>query len=328
MEQINFGGTGLKVSRLCLGTMTFGDPAWRDWVLDAKASLPFFERAWEWGITFFDTADMYSAGVSEEVLGRAIRELGIAREQVVVASKCFSAMGPGANQRGTNKKHVKHAAENSLRRLGMDYIDLFQVHRHDESTPIEETLEALDDLVSEGKALYIGASSMDAWQFAKSLFTADALGAARYISMQNHYNLLYREEEREMLPLCADQGVAVMPWSPLARGALARPAEQTRAKATVRAKGDSFAEKLYDYDETDYAIIGELERIAEARGASMARIALAWLLAKPVVTTPVIGASKLEHLDDLIGAVEIELSEEEITRLEAPYTPRSVRGHR
>lgn len=328
MEQVNFGATGLKVSRLCLGTMSYGDPGWREWVLDRDASLPFYARAWEAGITFFDTADMYSMGVSEEVLGWALRELGIDREQVVVATKCYTPMGPGANQRGTGKKHVKHAAEASLRRLGMDYVDLFQVHRHDSTTPIEETLEALDDLVREGKALYVGASSMDAWQFAKSLFTADALGTARYISMQNHYNLVYREEEREMLPLCEDQGVAVMPWSPLARGLLARPSEQTRKKATVRAKGDAFAKKLYDYDETDFAIVSEVEAIAKARGASMAQVALAWLLAKPAVTTPVIGASKLEQLDDLIAAAEITLTEEEIARLEAPYRARPVRGHR
>ena len=324
MKQVNLGSTGLKVSRLCLGTMSYGDPGWREWVLDREASLPFYARAWEAGITFFDTADMYSMGVSEEVLGWALRELGIDREQVVVATKCYTPMGPGANQRGTGKKHVKHAAEASLRRLGMDYVDLFQVHRYDATTPIEETIEALDDLVREGKALYVGASSMHAWQFAKSLYTADAMGAARYVSMQNHYNLVYREEEREMLPLCEAEGVAVMPWSALARGLLARPAEATRRKATARAKADPVAETLYAYDETDFAIVEAVEAVAGERGASMAQVALAWLLSKPAVTAPIVGATRLGQLEDAIAAVELELTEDEIARLEAPYRPRPV----
>jgi len=324
MEQINFGATGLKVSRLCLGTMSYGDPGWRDWVLDRDAALPFYRRAWEAGITFFDTADMYSMGVSEEVLGWALRRLGIAREQVVIGTKCFSPMGPGANQRGTNKKHVKHAAEASLQRLGVDYVDLFQIHRHDATTPIEETIEALGDLVREGKALYVGASSMHAWQFAKSLHTADAMGAARYVSMQNHYNLVYREEERDMLPLCEAEGVAVMPWSALARGLLARTAETTQRKETARAKADPVAETLYAYDETDYAIVGEVEAIAAERGVNMAQVALAWLLSKPAVTTPIVGATRLSQLDDAIAAVDLELTKDEIARLEAPYRPREV----
>jgi len=322
MQQVNFGATGLKVSRLCLGMMSYGDPAWRDWVLDRDASLPFIRRAWEAGITVFDTADMYSDGASEEVLGWAIRELGIDREQIVIATKCYSATGPAANQRGTNRKHVKHAVENSLRRLGVDYVDLFQIHRLDTTTPVEETISAMDDLVREGKALYVGASSMHAWQFARALYTADAMGAERFISMQNHYNLLYREEERDMIPLCAAEGVAVMPWSSLARGLLARPLAESRAKATARAQVDSITERLYGFDDADAAIIGEVETIAAERGVSMAQVALAWLLAKPEVTSPVIGATRLEQLEDLLGAVEIALSEDEIARLEAPYRPR------
>lgn len=325
MQQINFGATGLKVSKLCLGTMTYGTPEWRDWVLDEEQSRPFFEKAWEAGITFFDTADMYSDGVSEEVLGRALRDMAIPREQVVVATKLYSPMGPGANQRGLNKKHVKHAIENSLRRLGMDYVDVYQVHRHDDTTPVEETLEALDDLVAEGKALYVGASSMYAWQFARALYRAETLGPARYVSMQNHYNLVYREEEREMIPLCAAEGVAVMPWSPLARGLLARPAAQSRAEATARSKADPMAKSLYGED--DYAVVDAVEKVASVRGVPMAQVALAWMLSKPYVTTPIVGASKLSHLDDAISALDLDLSDEEIAALEAPYRPHPVRGH-
>ncbi|WP_421725855.1 aldo/keto reductase [Bauldia sp.] len=326
MDYVNLGATGLKVSRICLGTMTFGSSQWRDWVLDYDDSKPFFARAIEAGINFFDTADMYSLGVSEEVTGRALRELGVPRHQVVVATKVYNPMGEDPNERGLSRKHIMHAIDDSLQRLGMDYVDLYQIHRFDKETPIEETLEALTDVVRAGKALYIGASSMYAWQFAKMLEVSDHNGLSKFVAMQNHYNLIYREEEREMVPLCLDQGVGLIPWSPLARGFLAGNRSKEGRGETTRAKSDAFAHRMY-YEEDDFRVVDRLTEVAAARGASNAQVALAWLLAKPGVTAPIIGASKMAHLDEAISALEITLSDEEIAALEEPYRPHPVLGH-
>src|SRR5262245_8682887 len=291
MDYVNLGNTGIKVSRLCLGCMTYGSPKWRPWVLDEEASRPFYRRAWEAGINFFDTADMYSLGESEAVLGRALVELKAPREQVVVATKVFNAMGPSANERGLSRKHIRHSIDGSLKRLGMDYVDLYQIHRFDYSTPIEETLEALDSVVRAGKALAIGASSMFAWQMAKMLHTSERLGLARFVTMQNHYNLVYREEEREMIPLCRDQGIGLIPWSPLARGFLAGNRRKGDFGETSRAKTDDYAQKMY-YQESDFAVVERVSQVATKRGVSNAQVALAWVLAQPGVTAPIIGASK------------------------------------
>jgi aryl-alcohol dehydrogenase-like predicted oxidoreductase len=326
MKYTLLGRTGVTVSRLCLGCMSYGDPKWRNWVLDDAASRPFFRRAVEAGINFFDTADMYSLGVSEEVTGRALREFA-RLEECVVATKVFNAMSDGPNMAGLSRKHVVQGCEASLRRLGMDTIDLYQVHRFDPNTPIDEMLSALDLLVRQGKVRYVGASSTAAWRFAQALSASERHDWARFVSMQNHYNLIYREEEREMLPLCAAEGVAVIPWSPLARGLLAgsrkTPADKT---ATPRAETDEFARKLYDHP-SDQDVIDATRRGAERRGVSPARVALAWLLSKPVVTAPIIGATKMTHLDDALGALDLELTAEEIKQLEAPYRPHAVRGH-
>jgi aryl-alcohol dehydrogenase (NADP+) len=325
MEYIRLGKTGLQVSRLCLGTMTYGTPEWRPWVLDEEASLPFLRRALELGVTFFDTADMYSKGRSEEILGRALREYA-RREEVVIATKVFFPMGPGRNERGLSRVHILRAIEASLRRLGTDYVDLYQIHRWDPDTPVEETLEALDHVVRSGKARYLGASSMFAWQFAKALFLADQHGWTRFVSMQNHYNLVYREEEREMLPLCRDQGIGVIPWSPLARGFLAGNRSPEDWGETLRAKTDDFAHRLY-YQEPDFAIVGRAATLAQARGVSPTQIALAWLLHKPEVTAPIVGASKMFQLEEEVAALDIRLSAEEINSLEEPYRPHPVLGH-
>jgi aryl-alcohol dehydrogenase-like predicted oxidoreductase len=326
MKYTVLGRTGVTVSRLCLGCMSYGDPKWRNWVLDESASRPFFRRAVEAGINFFDTADMYSLGASEEVTGRALREHA-RLEECVVATKVFNPMADGPNMGGLSRKHVVQGCEASLRRLGMDTIDLYQVHRLDPNTPTDEMLSALDLLVRQGKVRYIGASSTAAWRFAQALSASERHGWARFDSMQNHYNLIYREEEREMLPLCAAEGVAVIPWSPLARGLLAgtrkSPADKT---ATPRAETDEFARKLYDHP-SDQEVIDATRRVAERRGVSAARVALAWLLSKPVVTAPIIGATKMAHLDDAIAALDLELSADEIKQLEAPYRPHAVRGH-
>jgi aryl-alcohol dehydrogenase-like predicted oxidoreductase len=326
MKYTLLGRTGVTVSRLCLGCMSYGDPKWRNWVLDDAASRPFFRRAVEAGINFFDTADMYSLGASEEVTGRALREFA-RLEECVVATKVFNAMSDGPNMGGLSRKHVVQGCEASLRRLGMDTIDLYQVHRFDPNTPTDEMLSALDLLVRQGKVRYIGASSTAAWRFVQALSASERHGWARFVAMQNHYNLIYREEEREMLPLCAAEGVAVIPWSPLARGLLAgtrkTPADKT---ATPRAETDEFARKLYDQP-GDQEVIDATRRVAERRGVSAARVALAWLLSKPVVTAPIIGATKMTHLDDAIAALDLELSADEIKQLEAPYRPHAVRGH-
>lgn len=326
MDYVRLGKTGLKVSRICLGAMTYGSPKWRDWVLDEDASRPFIKRALEAGINFFDTADMYSVGASEEVLGRALKDFGPSRENMVVATKVFNPMGEGPNERGLSRKHIMHAIDNSLRRLGMDYVDLYQIHRFDYGTPIEETIEALHDVVKAGKARYIGASSMFAWQFAKYLSTASAMGKTKFVSMQNHYNLVYREEEREMMPLCRAEGIGVIPWSPLARGFLAGNRRRQDKGETTRAKSDEFAHRLY-YNDGDFKVVDRVSEIAAKRGVPNAQVALAWLLAQPGVTSPIVGASKPNHLDDAIAATELKLSEDEIKALKEPYTPHPVLGH-
>lgn len=325
MEFVRLGRSGLKVSRLCLGTMTYGSSQWRDWVLDEEASRPFIKRALDLGINFFDTADMYSNGASEEVLGRALRDFA-RREDVVIATKVFFEMGPGPNDRGLSRKHILSAIDASLTRLGMDYIDVYQIHRFDEDTPIEETMEALHDVVRSGKARYIGASSMFAWQFAAMQHAADLHGWTRFTSMQPHYNLVYREEEREMLPLCRAQGVGVIPWSPLARGFLAGNRTRGKGGETKRSQSDDYAHTMY-YDDSDFDVVDRVVAIAKGRGVRPTQVALAWLLSRPGVTSPIIGASKPSHLDDAAGAVSIGLTPEEMASLEEPYRPHPVLGH-
>jgi aryl-alcohol dehydrogenase-like predicted oxidoreductase len=324
MNYTRLGTTGLTVSRLCLGAMTYGSPEWHPWTLDEAASRPFIRRAIEKGITFFDTADMYSRGASEEVLGRALKDFA-SRDQVVVATKVFHPMGAGANDRGLSRKHILDAIDASLRRLGMDYVDLYQIHRFDYDTPIEETLEALNDVVRAGKARYIGASSMFAWQFGKMIATSEARGWARFVSMQNHYNLVYREEEREMMPLCRAEGVGVIPYSPLARGFLAGDRKKGGGGDTVRANSDTLAAKFY-FADTDFTIAGRLGDIAKRRGVSRMQVALAWMLSRPGVTAPIVGASKLTHLDEAVDALDITLTPEECASLEEPYQPHAVVG--
>lgn len=325
MQYINLGTTGLKVSRICLGTMTYGTSKWRDWVLDEEEGRPFIQRALESGINFFDTADVYSLGVSEEVLGRALRDF-TRRDEVVIATKVYFPMGEGPNQRGLSRLHIMNAIDDSLRRLDTDFVDLYQIHRWDPETPIEETLEALHDVVKSGKARYIGASSMYTWQFSKSLYLADLNSWTRFVSMQNHYNLVYREEEREMLPLCRSEGIGVIPWSPLARGFLAGNRAQEQWGDTARAKTDDFAHSMY-YQETDFEVVDRVVELAQSRDATPAQIALAWLLHQEGVTSPIIGASKMRHLDEAVAALEIELSEEERAFLEEPYQPHPILGH-
>jgi aryl-alcohol dehydrogenase (NADP+) len=326
MEYVRLGSTGLKVSRLCLGTMTYGSKKWREWVLEEQESRPFIKRALELGINFFDTADMYSAGVSEEILGRALRDFAPARDRVVVATKVFNRMSDDPNDAGLSRKHILHSIDASLQRLGMDYVDLYQIHRFDYETPIEETIEALDDVVKSGKALYIGASSMFAWQFAKYLYTADEMGTARFVTMQNHYNLIYREEEREMLPLCRDEGIGVIPWSPLARGFVMGNRRRENHGDTVRARTDEYAQGLY-YADSDFDVVDAITKVARRRGVSNAQIALSWVLGQPGVTAPIIGASKMPHLEDAVAALELKLDDAEMKALDAPYKPHAVRGH-
>src|SRR5258706_8215586 len=316
MQYVNLGRTGLKVSRLCLGMMTYGTSKWRPWVLDEDASRPFVKRALELGINFFDTADMYSDGVSEQVLGRAIRDFA-RREDVVVATRVFYPAGPSVNDRGLSRKHILAAIDASLARLGMDHVDLYQIHRYDPETPIEETLEALNDVVRAGKARYIGASSMFAWQFAQALAISDRRGWARFVSMQNHYNLIYREEEREMLPLCRAEGIGVIPWSPLARGLLAGGRPAGLHGDTARAQTDDFAHTLYT--DSDLTVADHWVGTARHAGVAPARIALAWLLSRPGLTAPIVGASRMEHLDDAAGSLDGSLSDEERRSLEEPY---------
>ena len=327
MEYATVGRTGLRVSRICLGAMTFGSTAWRDWVLPESESLPFFECALAAGINFFDTADMYSNGVSEEIVGRALGELS-PRDQVVIATKAYFPTGEGPNDRGLSRKHLFDAVDASLRRLKTDYIDLYQIHRFDPGTPIEETLDALDAIVRTGKVRYLGASSMFAWQFATMLHTSDRRGWARFVSMQNHYNLVYREEEREMMPLCVEEGVGVIPWSPLARGFLSgnRRPQSADWGDTTRARSDEFAHNLY-YAESDFDIVERVVELARRRGVTAAQIALAWLLAQPGVTAPIVGTTKLDHLDEAVAALEVSLDDDERRFLEEPYVPHSVLGH-
>lgn len=325
MEYARLGASGLKVSRICLGMMSFGDPGWRDWVLDEAAAKPLFERAAEAGVTFFDTADAYSLGVSEEVTGRLLRQTFARREDYVLATKVRFATGPGPNDGGLSRGHILDAIDASLRRLGTDYVDLYQIHRWDDETPIEETMEALHDVVRAGKARYLGASSMFAWQFATAQHAADLGGWTRFSSMQNHYNLVYREEEREMIPCCLDMGVGIIPWSPLARGLLAGNRTRGGERRTTRAASDEFIDHLYE--DADFDVVDRLIEVAGERGLPPAQVALAWLLHKPGVTAPIVGATKLAHIDDAIAAIEVTLSDKEIERLEEPYRPHPVRGH-
>ena len=326
MQFVNLGSTGLKVSRICLGTMTYGSKKWREWVLEEEESRPFLKRALELGINFFDTADMYSTGVSEEILGKALHDFGPSRDRVVIATKVFNAMGDDPNQRGLSRKHILHAIDDSLVRLKTDYVDLYQIHRFDYHTPIEETMEALHDVVKMGKALYIGASSMFAWQFAKMLYTADMMSSTRFVTMQNHYNLVYREEEREMMPLCLEEGIGVLPWSPLARGFLAGNRTRQDCGETSRAKTDDFAHKLY-YQPSDFEVVDRVTEIAKKRGVPNAQVALAWLLEQPGVTAPIVGASKMAHLEDAVAALSLTLDDEELRLLGEPYRPHAVLGH-
>ncbi|HZF36646.1 MAG TPA: aldo/keto reductase [Candidatus Angelobacter sp.] len=325
MDYVRLGTTGLKVSRLCLGCMTYGTSKWRPWVLDEEASRPFIKRALEHGINFFDTADIYSLGVSEEVLGRALKDFA-KRHEVVIATKVYNKMGEGPNDRGLSRKHIFDSIDASLRRLQVDHVDLYQTHRWDHGTPIEETLEALNDVVRAGKARYIGASSMYAWQFAKALHASERNGWARFVSMQNHYNLVYREEEREMIPLCRDQGVGLIPWSPLARGFLAGNRTREKSGETLRARTDEFAQQLY-YQPDDFKVAERVQEIAREHARKPTQVALAWLLSRPAMTAPIIGASKMEHLDDAVAALGVKLGDDDVKRLEEPYSPHPVLGH-
>ncbi len=323
MDYVNLGNTGLKVSRICLGMMSYGTSEWRDWVLNEDESRPFIQRALELGLNFFDTADMYSLGVSEEVTGRALKDFA-RRDEVVIATKVYHPMSDRPNRGGLSRKHILDACDDSLKRLGTDYIDLYQIHRFDPETPIEETLAALDELVRSGRVRYLGASSMFAYQFAQLLYTADLNGWHRFVSMQNHYNLIYREEEREMLPFCQSEGVGVIPWSPLARGYLTRrPSER---EGTTRGRSDGMAKDWYDQPSDD-AVAEAVVSLAEKRGDAPARVALAWLLHQPAVTAPIVGATKMKHLEDAVKATELSLSAEELAELERPYQPHPVKGH-
>ena len=326
MEYVHLVKSGLQVSRLCLGMMTYGSSKWRQWVLDEDQALPFVKRALEAGINFFDTADVYSQGASEQVLGNTLRTCGVKRASVVIATKVFNPMSDEVNDRGLSRKHILDSIDRSLQRLKMEYVDLYQIHRWDYSTTIEETMEALNDVVKAGKARYIGASSMFAWQFAKAQHTATLHGWTRFVSMQNHYNLVYREEEREMIPLCIDQGIGLIPWSPMARGFFAGNRHKQGGGETVRAQTDDFAGMLY-YRPEDFTIADRAWEVAKAHDVTGSQVALAWILGKPYVTAPIIGASKLGHLDQSIAALEIRLSPEEIKHLEELYQPHPVLGH-
>jgi aryl-alcohol dehydrogenase-like predicted oxidoreductase len=322
VEYVNLGSTGLRVSRVALGMMSFGPHETREWALDERAAEPIVRRAVEGGVIVFDTADVYNGGQSEVITGRLLRKLFGMREEYVLATKVHGRTMPGENGRGLSRKHVLASIDASLERLGHDYVDLYQIHRWDPTTPIEETMEALHDVVQAGKARYIGASSMDAWQFAK----AQRVARTPFVSMQNHYNLVYREEEREMIPQCIDQGVGVLPWSPLARGLLAGTRTREGERLTRRARTDSFGDSLYT-PETDFAVVERTAEVADARGVPPAQVALSWLLHKPGVTAPIVGATKVEHLEDALAAVELSLSEDEIALLEDPYVPHAVSGH-
>ena len=323
MEYVNLGPTGLKVSRLCLGAMTYGSKQWRPWVLEEEEARPFIRKALELGINYFDTADMYSVGKSEEILGRALKEFGSRRDRVIVATKVYSAMSDDPNDKGLSRKHIMHSIDNSLRRLDTDYVDLYQIHRFDSATPAEETMRALDDIIRAGKALYIGASAMYGWQFMKMLATSDRLGLARFVTMQNYYNLIYREEEREMLPLCRAEGIAVTPFSPLARGFVVGNRRKEDYGETVRAKTDEFSRKQY-YRPEDFAIVDRVTELAKKRDLNNAQVALAWVLHQPGITAPIIGASKPGHLEDAMKALTVKLDEGELKFLSELYKPRGI----
>jgi aryl-alcohol dehydrogenase (NADP+) len=323
MDYVRLGTTGLKVSRLCLGTMTYGTPAWRPWVLDEQTSRPFLKRALEHGINFFDTANMYSRGVSEEVVGRALRDFA-ARDQVVIATKVFYPVDEEQGE-GLSRRQITRAIDGSLRRLGVDYIDLYQIHRFDEQTPIEETLEALHDVVKAGKARYIGASSMYAYQFVKMIYTQRANRWTEFVSMQNHYNLVYREEERDTIPFCIEEGIGVIPWSPLARGFLAGNRKRGEKSASLRDQHDTWGHTLY-YSDPDYDVVDRVVEVAKRKGVKPIQVALAWILGKPGVTAPIVSATKLEQLDQLIEGMSVTLTAEEVTALEEPYVPHKVIG--
>ena len=326
MQYTNLGKTGMKVSRLCLGMMSYGSKKWREWILEEEESKPFIKHALDAGINFFDTADVYSLGESERVTGNILNELGVRRENIVVATKVNGQMSDDINDKGLSRKHIMDSIDKSLQRLQMDYVDLYQIHRWDYETPIEETMEALNDVVRAGKARYIGASSMFAWQFAKALHTSEKHGWTRFISMQNHYNLVYREEEREMIPLCIDQGIGLIPWSPMARGFFAGDRKRGGGGETSRANNDPFAEGLYFRDE-DFTVAESAAEVAKERGVTASQIALAWVLNKPFVHSPILGATKIEHLDQAIAALDSKLSEDEVKKLEEPYKPHPVLGH-
>ncbi|HEY2671871.1 MAG TPA: aldo/keto reductase [Rugosimonospora sp.] len=321
MEYTRLGGTGMQVSRICLGMMSYGDPALRPWALDEPAAEPFVRRAAEAGINFFDTADVYSHGSSEQITGRLLARTFSRREEYVLATKVHGEMGPGPNDRGLSRKHILAGIDNSLRRLGTDYVDLYQIHRWDPNTPIEETMDALHDVVRAGKARYLGASSMFAWQFAK----AQRVAKTPFVSMQNHYNLMYREEEREMIPQCLDMGVGCIPWSPLARGWLAGNRTRDGQRLTTRANTDSFGDSLYV--DADFDVVDRAVEVAKEKGVPAAQVAMAWLLRRPGVSAPIVGATKLSHLEDAIASVDVTLSDDEMARLEEPYRPHAISGH-
>ncbi len=325
MQYVNLGATGLRVSRICLGMMSFGNDSDREWVLDTDGAEPIVKAAMEGGINFFDTADTYSKGASEVATGRLLGKL-LTREEYVLATKVFMPMTPGENGGGLSRKHILSAIDASLQRLGMDYVDLYQIHRWDSRTPIEETMEALHDVVRAGKARYIGASSMFAWQFAKAQHVAERHGWTRFVSMQNHYNLIYREEEREMIPLCVADGIGVIPWSPLARGVLAGSRTRAGGRLTTRAGSDQFTDFLYSQP-TDFDVVDRVAEVAGERSVPPAQVALAWLLHKPGVTAPIVGATKPAHMQDALAAEQLTLSEQELARLEEPYVPHPVLGH-
>jgi aryl-alcohol dehydrogenase (NADP+) len=326
MQYVNLGKTGMKVSRLCLGMMSYGSKKWREWVLEEAEAKPFLQRALEAGINFFDTADVYSLGESERVTGKLLRDLGVKRQNVVVATKVNGQMSDDINDRGLSRKHILDSIDKSLQRLQMDYVDLYQIHRWDYEVPIEETLEALNDVVRAGKARYIGASSMYAWQFAKALHTSETHGWAKFVSMQNHYNLAYREEEREMIPLCINEGIGLIPWSPMARGFFAGNRKRGGGGETVRSNSDPFGNSLYFRDE-DFVVADRVAEVAKERGVTGPQIALAWMLNKPHIHSPIIGATKMEHLDQAIAAIDIKLADEEVKKLEETYKPHPVLGH-
>ena len=326
MEYRNLGKTGMKVSRLCLGMMSYGSKKLRAWALEEEEAKPFVQRALEAGINFFDTADVYSEGESERITGKLLKESGVRRENVIVATKVNGQMSDDINDRGLSRKHILDSIDKSLQRLQMDYVDLYQIHRWDYETPIEETMEALNDVVRAGKARYIGASSMFAWQFLKALHVSETHGWTTFVSMQNHYNLIYREEEREMIPLCIDQGIGLIPWSPLARGFFAGNRKRGGGGDTLRAQTDAFGTGLY-FREEDFTVADCVAEVAKQRGVTGSQMALAWILSKPYITAPIIGATKIEHLDQSITALDIQLSEEEIQKLEEAYQPHPVLGH-